>query len=131
MYFNKFLNLDCQYSIMKASLFFNCFLVGLRAAPYLFRATLDIDENTDVFRRSITTDFTEMIGLICKLLVIIFLINRFSVIGGTLGSRLIGYIFMNVIAENTFSYVTFPGLALLVCLFFLFRFITYSDCRTL
>ena len=49
------------------------------------------------------------------------LIIVFSALGGTIGSRLIGYLFMNVGAENAFSYVVFPVLALLACLFFLFR----------
>ncbi len=49
------------------------------------------------------------------------LIIIFSAIGGTLGSRLIGYLFKNVGAESAFSYTIIPMIVLLICLTLLKR----------
>jgi len=49
------------------------------------------------------------------------LIVIFSAIGGTLGSRAIGYLFKNVGADTAFYYTLIPLAALLICLFFLRR----------
>ncbi|MFT4666969.1 MAG: FHS family glucose/mannose:H+ symporter-like MFS transporter [Polaribacter sp.] len=49
------------------------------------------------------------------------LIIIFSAIGGTLGSRLIGYLFKNVGAESAFSYTLIPMGILLIALFALYR----------
>lgn len=49
------------------------------------------------------------------------LIIIFSAIGGTLGSRLIGYLFKNVGAESAFGYTIYPIVGLLIALFFLYR----------
>ena len=47
------------------------------------------------------------------------LIVIFSAIGGTLGSRAIGYLFKNVGADNAFYYTLIPLVILLACLFLL------------
>lgn len=47
------------------------------------------------------------------------LIIIFSAIGGTLGSRAIGYLFKNVGAESAFAYTLIPMVLLLLCLFVL------------
>lgn len=47
------------------------------------------------------------------------LIIIFSAIGGTLGSRAIGYLFKNVGAESAFTYTLIPMVLLLICLFVL------------
>ncbi len=49
------------------------------------------------------------------------LIIIFSAIGGTLGSRLIGYLFKNVGAESAFTYTLIPMGVLLLALFALYR----------
>ena len=47
------------------------------------------------------------------------LIIIFSALGGTLGSRLIGYLFKNIGAESAFGYLVIPMLVLLGALFVL------------
>ncbi len=47
------------------------------------------------------------------------LIIVFSALGGTLGSRIIGYLFKNVGAENAFTYTLIPMGVLMICLFLL------------
>jgi len=49
------------------------------------------------------------------------LIIIFSAIGGTLGSRLIGYLFKNVGGASAFYYTLIPMAALLICFFILNR----------
>ena len=49
------------------------------------------------------------------------LIVVFSALGGTLGSRLIGYLFKNIGAESAFYYTLIPMSILLLCLFILKR----------
>lgn len=49
------------------------------------------------------------------------LIVIFSAVGGTLGSRAIGYLFKNVGADTAFYYTLIPLIMLLVCLFVLRR----------
>ncbi len=49
------------------------------------------------------------------------LIIIFSALGGTLGSRIIGYLFKNVGAETAFSYTVIPMVLLLLMLIFLYR----------
>ena len=49
------------------------------------------------------------------------LIIIFSAIGGTLGSRLIGYLFKNVGAASAFTYTLIPMVGLLLALFLLHR----------
>lgn len=57
------------------------------------------------------------------------LIIIFSAIGGTLGSRLIGYLFKNVGAETAFSYTLIPLTMLLMSLFVLDRLTRSTDYR--
>lgn len=49
------------------------------------------------------------------------LIIIFSAIGGTLGSRAIGYLFKNIGAESAFTYTIIPMVFLFVCLIILYR----------
>ena len=49
------------------------------------------------------------------------LIIIFSAIGGTLGSRTIGYLFKNIGAESAFSYTVIPMGLLFVCLIGLYQ----------
>ncbi len=49
------------------------------------------------------------------------LIIIFSAIGGTLGSRMIGYLFKNIGAESAFSYTVIPMIVLMICLVLLNR----------
>lgn len=49
------------------------------------------------------------------------LIIIFSAIGGTLGSRAIGYLFKNIGAESAFSYTVIPMGLLYICLVILYR----------
>jgi fucose permease len=49
------------------------------------------------------------------------LIIVFSAVGGTLGSRAIGYLFKNVGADSAFSYVLIPLGILMLTLFILYR----------
>ncbi len=49
------------------------------------------------------------------------LIIIFSALGGTLGSRIIGYLFKNAGAENAFYYTLIPMTGLLICLYILRR----------
>ena len=49
------------------------------------------------------------------------LIIIFSALGGTLGSRIIGYLFKNAGAENAFYYTLIPMAGLLICLYILRR----------
>ena len=58
------------------------------------------------------------------------LIIIFSAIGGTLGSRLIGYLFKNVGAETAFSYTLIPLGGLLLALFALYRLTVYEESQT-
>lgn len=50
----------------------------------------------------------------------------FSAIGGTLGSRLVGYLFQNIGGQKAFYFSLIPMLALMVCLFFFYRIQTKS-----
>lgn len=45
----------------------------------------------------------------------------FSAIGGTLGSRLVGYLFQNIGGQKAFYFSLIPMLALMFCLFFFYR----------
>ncbi|MBC7874016.1 MAG: MFS transporter, partial [Ferruginibacter sp.] len=45
----------------------------------------------------------------------------FSAIGGTLGSRLVGYLFKKIGGQNAFYFALIPMAALLICLFFFYR----------
>ncbi len=47
------------------------------------------------------------------------LIVIFSAIGGTLGSRIVGYLFQSVGASSAFYYTSIPLIGLLICLFIL------------
>lgn len=49
------------------------------------------------------------------------LIIIFSALGGTIGSRIIGYLFKNVGAENAFTYIIFPLVLLFISMFILYR----------
>ena len=57
------------------------------------------------------------------------LIIIFSAIGGTLGSRLIGYLFKNVGAETAFSYTLIPLGGLLLALFFLYKLTNQEEAK--
>ena len=46
----------------------------------------------------------------------------FSAIGGTLGSRLVGYLFKNIGPQKAFYFALVPMSILIVCLFFFSRF---------
>lgn len=54
------------------------------------------------------------------------LIVIFSALGGTLGSRIIGYLFKNVGAENAFYYLIVPLVLLFVCVYLL-KIITQKE----
>jgi fucose permease len=45
----------------------------------------------------------------------------FSAIGGTLGSRLVGYLFKNIGGQKAFYFSLIPMAVLLICLFFFYR----------
>jgi fucose permease len=45
----------------------------------------------------------------------------FSAIGGTLGSRLVGYLFKNIGGQKAFYFSLIPMSVLLLCLFFFYR----------
>ena len=45
----------------------------------------------------------------------------FSAIGGTLGSRLVGYLFKNIGGQKAFYFSLIPMFVLLICLFFFYR----------
>ena len=45
----------------------------------------------------------------------------FSAIGGTLGSRLVGYLFKNIGGQNAFYFSLVPMAVLMLCLFFFYR----------
>ena len=45
----------------------------------------------------------------------------FSAIGGTLGSRLVGYLFKNIGGNKAFYFSLIPMSVLLLCLFFFYR----------
>jgi MFS family permease len=47
------------------------------------------------------------------------LLTFFSAIGGTLGSRLVGYLFKNIGGEKAFYFSLIPMVILIVCLFIL------------
>ncbi len=49
------------------------------------------------------------------------LIIIFSALGGTLGSRIIGYLFKNIGADKAFSYTLIPMAGLLISIFLLYR----------
>ncbi len=55
------------------------------------------------------------------------LIIIFSAIGGTLGSRAIGYLFKNVGAENAFTYTIIPMVLLMGCLILLYQLTKEKD----
>lgn len=50
------------------------------------------------------------------------LLTFFSAIGGTLGSRLVGYLFKNIGGQKAFYFALIPMSILLVCLFFFSKF---------
>jgi len=45
----------------------------------------------------------------------------FSAIGGTLGSRLVGYLFKHIGGQRAFYFSLIPMTVLMVCLFFFYR----------
>jgi fucose permease len=45
----------------------------------------------------------------------------FSAIGGTIGSRLVGYLFKHIGGENAFYFSLIPMTVLMICLFFFYR----------
>jgi fucose permease len=45
----------------------------------------------------------------------------FSAVGGTLGSRLVGYLFKNIGGQKAFYFSLIPMTVLMICLFFFFR----------
>jgi fucose permease len=45
----------------------------------------------------------------------------FSAVGGTLGSRLVGYLFKNIGGQKAFYFALVPMAILMVCLFFFYR----------
>jgi MFS transporter, FHS family, glucose/mannose:H+ symporter len=50
------------------------------------------------------------------------LLTFFSAIGGTLGSRLVGYLFKNIGGQKAFYFSLIPMASLLICLFFFSKF---------
>jgi predicted MFS family arabinose efflux permease len=50
------------------------------------------------------------------------LLTFFSAIGGTLGSRLVGYLFKNIGGQKAFYFSLIPMAILLICLFFFSKF---------
>lgn len=51
----------------------------------------------------------------------------FSAIGGTLGSRLVGYLFKNIGGNKAFYFSLIPMAVLLICLFFFYQFQKKSE----
>ena len=51
----------------------------------------------------------------------------FSAIGGTLGSRLVGYLFKNIGGQKAFYFSLIPMTVLMLCLFFFYRIQKKSD----
>jgi MFS transporter, FHS family, glucose/mannose:H+ symporter len=45
----------------------------------------------------------------------------FSAIGGTLGSRLVGYLFKNIGGQKAFYFSLIPMTVLMICLFLFYR----------
>ncbi|CAN5494639.1 MFS transporter [soil metagenome] len=58
------------------------------------------------------------------------LLTFFSALGGTFGSRLVGYLFKNIGGEKAFYFSLIPMSVLMICLLFFYRFQKKTDEKT-